>query len=81
MGPSEDLVKISIRIPRRQIEVIDSLISMGLYVNRSELIRDALRMFLEERIPQFKKMAKESSDIILGMGPDIPSKDKGGEKV
>ncbi len=54
---------------------------MGLYVNRSELIRDALRMFLEERIPQFKKMAKESSDIILGMGPDIPSKDKGGEKV
>ncbi len=81
MGPSEDLVKISIRIPRRQIEVIDSLISMGLYVNRSELIREALRVFLEQKIPDFKKMAKDSHDIILGMGPDISPKDKGGERI
>lgn len=40
---------VSITIPEKMSEEIDAIISSGYYDNRSELIRDAIRMFLAQK--------------------------------
>ena len=40
---------VQVRIPREMIKKIDDLVRRGVYPNRSEAIRDAVRRFLNSR--------------------------------
>ena len=40
---------VNVRIPKELVEWLDSLISKGLYKSRSEIIRDYIRKFIQER--------------------------------
>ncbi len=40
---------ITVRMPERLIQAIENLVEQGLYSNRQEMIRDAVRRFLETR--------------------------------
>ena len=40
---------VQVRIPREMIKKIDELVKRGVYPNRSEAIRDAVRRFLGSR--------------------------------
>jgi len=44
----QDLLVVSFRIPRRMLEMVDSLVAEGYYVDRSEVIRQAILNFLEK---------------------------------
>lgn len=52
-------VKVSARIPRGPAERMDSLIEQGIYPNRSEIIKEALREFLLRKRPR----TAENSEI------------------
>jgi putative addiction module CopG family antidote len=41
-------VKVSVRLPPRLAEEIDSLVQAGLFSNRSDLIKEAIRHYLRE---------------------------------
>lgn len=41
-------VKVSVRLPPRLAEEIDSLVKAGLFSNRSDLIKEAIRHYLRE---------------------------------
>lgn len=40
---------VQVRIPREMINRIDDLVRRGIYPNRSEAIRDAVRRFLNSK--------------------------------
>jgi len=40
--------KVTLRIPRQQIERVDEIVDRGEYPSRSEAIRDAIRGVLDE---------------------------------
>ncbi len=41
---------VQVRIPREMIRRIDTLVKKGIYPNRSEAIRDAVRRLLNSKI-------------------------------
>lgn len=41
-------VKVSVRLPPKLAEEIDSLVKAGLFSNRSDLIKEAIRHYLRE---------------------------------
>ncbi|MBU0953218.1 MAG: ribbon-helix-helix domain-containing protein [Nanoarchaeota archaeon] len=41
------MIPVQIRVTRRILETIDHLVREGIYLNRSEVVRDALRHHLE----------------------------------
>jgi Arc/MetJ-type ribon-helix-helix transcriptional regulator len=48
----EDGVTISLRLPKKLLEEIDSVVSEGMFQSRSDFIREAIRQYLirlEER--------------------------------
>ena len=48
MVHQKNLEQIKIKMPKELIENIDLLVGIGLYPNRNEAIRDAIRMRIEE---------------------------------
>lgn len=40
---------VQVRIPRELVKKVDELVKRGIYPNRSEAIRDAIRRFLNSR--------------------------------
>ncbi len=42
----EKMVLISLHVPKYYVEIIDELVRWGVYPNRSEAIRDAIRQLL-----------------------------------
>ncbi|HLF16660.1 MAG TPA: ribbon-helix-helix domain-containing protein [Candidatus Thermoplasmatota archaeon] len=47
--------RVTIRLPAKQVRDMDSLIELGRYATRTEVIRDALRMFFEQQGAQALK--------------------------
>ncbi len=47
---------VSITIPEKMSEEIDAIIKTGYYDNRSEFIRDAVRLFLDQK-PEIRLVA------------------------
>ena len=65
MSPSHsDLVKISVRLPKQQVEFIDQLVAMGLYVNRSDFIRDAIRDFMPKALKKLNELRDNAFEMI-----------------
>ncbi len=59
---------VSISLPKKMSEEVNALIESGYYDNRSELVRDALRMFLakkgENRLVAATELYKEGKITI-----------------
>jgi len=51
--------RITIRLPSRDLQSLDTLIKMGEFSSRSEIIRHAVRDFLKRRIPEFLEIAEK----------------------
>ncbi|RLF41869.1 MAG: transcriptional regulator [Thermoplasmata archaeon] len=51
--------RMTIRLPSRDLQSIDTLIKMGEYSSRSEVIRHAVRDFLKRRIAEFLETAEK----------------------
>ncbi|WP_457590989.1 type II toxin-antitoxin system ParD family antitoxin [Geoglobus sp.] len=60
--------KISIRITDQQYEFIESLVAMGDYANVSEVIREALRLFMNKKKKELKEIM---GDEIKWMGENV----------
>ncbi|NOY11452.1 MAG: type II toxin-antitoxin system ParD family antitoxin [Archaeoglobi archaeon] len=60
--------KISIRITDQQYEFIESLVAMGDYANASEVIREALRIFINQKKKELKELM---GDEIKWMGENV----------
>jgi len=65
LSPSHsDLVKISVRLPKQQVEFIDQLVATGLYVNRSDFIRDAIRDFMPKALKKLNELRDNAFEMI-----------------
>ncbi len=65
LSPSHsDLVKISVRLPKQQVEFIDQLVATGLYVNRSDFIRDAIRDFMPKALKKLNELRGNAFEMI-----------------
>lgn len=42
------MLPVQVRIPKKLVEMIDVHIDKGMHSNRSELIRDAIRRYMEQ---------------------------------
>ncbi len=60
--------KISIRITEQQYEFIESLVASGDYANISEVIREALRIFMTRKKKEIKELI---GDEIKWMGENV----------
>ncbi len=60
--------KISIRITDQQYEFIESLVASGDYANISEVIREALRIFMNRKKKEIKELI---GDEIKWMGENV----------
>ncbi|HDJ50724.1 MAG TPA: ribbon-helix-helix protein, CopG family [Thermoprotei archaeon] len=63
-GSHGNLVKISVRLPKAQVEFIDSLVTLGLYVNRSDFIRDAIRDYMPKAMKKLQELRSGSLAIL-----------------
>ena len=62
---------LTVKVPRRIIEIIDLFVEAGLYSSRSEFVREALRTLIQNVMSKNKDMIKGLIDektlsIILG---------------
>ncbi len=60
--------KISIRITDQQYEFLESLVASGDYANISEVIREALRLFMNRKKKEIKELI---GDEIKWMGENV----------
>ncbi len=60
--------KISIRITEQQYEFLESLVASGDYANISEVIREALRLFMNKKKKEIKELI---GDEIKWMGENV----------
>jgi len=60
--------KISVRITEQQYEFLESLVATGDYANISEVIREALRVFMSRKK---KEMRELIGDEIKWMGENV----------
>ncbi|ALM75330.1 MULTISPECIES: ribbon-helix-helix domain-containing protein [Thermococcus] len=61
---SASSVKITVRIPAGIAKMIDELVEAGLYSNRSEVVKEALREFvLSKKIPNAKSQDEDEEFI------------------
>ncbi|MBP1449854.1 MAG: type II toxin-antitoxin system ParD family antitoxin [Thermoproteus sp.] len=61
---------ISLHLPRKMLEQIDELVRRGIYPNRSEVIRAAVRdlLYKEAVVAAQMKVEEEENDISLLRG-------------
>ncbi len=52
------LIPVSIRLPEWMVKVMDQLVSMELFPNRSELIREAIRALLKKYLAQLQTTSR-----------------------
>jgi len=64
----ERMKKISIRITDQQYEFLESLVASGDYANISEVIREALRLFMNRKKKEIKELI---GDEIKWMGENV----------
>jgi Arc/MetJ-type ribon-helix-helix transcriptional regulator len=50
--------RVTLRIPRQQVEQVEELVETGEYPNRSEAIRSAVRTMVEQRSRRDRDVAK-----------------------
>jgi len=67
-GSQGSLVKISVRLPKAQVEFIDHLVVLGLYVNRSDFIRDAIRDYMPKAMKKLQELRNGSAAILNTKG-------------
>ncbi len=60
--------KISIRITEQQYEFLESLVATGDYANISEVVREALRVFMSKKKKEIKELI---GDEIKWMGENV----------
>jgi len=51
-------------LPKQQVEFIDQLVAMGLYVNRSDFIRDAIRDFMPKALKKLNELRDNAFEMI-----------------
>ena len=56
---------ITINLPEKYLNAIQTLNDLGIYPSRSEAIRTALRDFLEEEIKMYNDLDEESFKMLL----------------
>jgi len=68
-----------VRVPEGLLQEVDDLVGTGLYTNRSEVIRDALRKLVLERqigsVPNTGDSVKEIREIRKKLSKDFRAKD------
>jgi Arc/MetJ-type ribon-helix-helix transcriptional regulator len=47
--------RITIRLPKKMVNDIDDLVQVGEYTNRSDVVREAVKMFLNTKIEDVVK--------------------------
>ena len=52
------MIPVSIRLPEWMVKVMDQLVSMELFPNRSELIREAIRALLKKYLAQLQTTSR-----------------------
>lgn len=52
---------ISLRLPEKILEEIDSLVSQGMYANRTEALREGARILLRAQVGSLPGLPKEIS--------------------
>ncbi|MBU0459998.1 MAG: ribbon-helix-helix domain-containing protein [Candidatus Woesearchaeota archaeon] len=66
-----------VRLPERLMEEVDNLVDKGLYTNKSDVIRDALRKLILEKqigtIPNTGDSVKEIREIRKKLSKEIKS--------
>ncbi|ASJ10172.1 transcriptional regulator [Thermococcus sp. P6] len=56
---------ISVQLPRGLINAMDQLVKRGVYPNRSEIIREAIRELLKKELYQLETEERSTPDYIL----------------
>lgn len=59
---------ITINLPEKYLEAIQSLQDLGLYPSRSEAIRTALREFLDDELKMFNNLETNTFKKIIRSG-------------
>jgi len=57
-------VNVSVKIPEIYLIEIDRLVNMGRYMNRSEVIRIAVRNLLDRELGNVRQSMKKSSVVV-----------------
>lgn len=52
---------VTIKIPKKLLEIIDKAVETGLYASRSELIRSAVLLYLKQRHPELFQTRREET--------------------
>ncbi|MFX0049286.1 MAG: ribbon-helix-helix domain-containing protein [Candidatus Hermodarchaeota archaeon] len=56
---------ITINLPEKYLEAIQTLNDLGIYPSRSEAIRTALSEFLEEELKMFDSLEEETFKMLI----------------
>lgn len=56
---------ISVQLPQGLIKAMDQLVRQGVYPNRSEIIRTAIRELLKKELYQFESEERSTPEYIM----------------
>ncbi|MHA1391357.1 MAG: ribbon-helix-helix domain-containing protein [Promethearchaeota archaeon] len=56
---------ITINLPEKYLEAIQTLNDLGVYPSRSEAIRTALRQFLSDELKMFENLEEETFKMLV----------------
>lgn len=62
-----DTSRITIRVPERDLTIIDALVETGEFTNRTAVIRRAIRDFLEAQGPKMAESAKSNQALTAAL--------------
>ncbi len=56
---------ISVQLPQGLINAMDQLVKMGVYPNRSEIIREAIRELLKKELYRLETEERSTPDYVI----------------
>lgn len=51
--------RVTVRLPKRDVEILDALVQLGEFGNRSEAVRQAVRDLIYERADRLEELQKK----------------------
>lgn len=55
--------RITVRVPVRDVEVMDALVEAGEYTSRTAIVRRAIRRFIRDEGPEMKEAAESQQAL------------------
>ncbi|WP_297497576.1 ribbon-helix-helix domain-containing protein [Thermococcus sp.] len=56
---------VSVQLPQGLINAMDQLVKMGVYPNRSEIIREAIRELLKKELYRLEAKERSAPDYVI----------------